>query len=115
MDEAYLMATVRYVERNPLAARLCRRAQDWPWSSAAAHLRGRDDRLGEVRSMLSRVDDFAAYLSNPGGDGIGAHIRKHSRTSRPLGDEGFVQTLERLTGRALIRRTPGRKKKVEEK
>jgi hypothetical protein len=32
-----------------------------------------------------------------------------------LGDERFVQTLERIMGRVLIRRPPGRKKKVEEK
>jgi len=33
MDEAYLLAAVRYVEQNPVAARLCQRAQDWPWSA----------------------------------------------------------------------------------
>ena len=33
MDEHYLLATVRYVERNPVAARLCRHPRDWRWSS----------------------------------------------------------------------------------
>jgi len=115
MDEAYLLATVRYVERNPVAAKLCRRAEDWLWSSAAAHVQGRDNGLVEVRPMLSLVDDWAAYLSDPEDDGIRTHISKHSRTGRPLGDEGFVQSLERITGRVLIRRPPGRKKKAEEK
>jgi REP element-mobilizing transposase RayT len=39
MDEDYLLATVRYVERNPVAARLCESAGQWPWSSTRAHLR----------------------------------------------------------------------------
>ena len=29
MDENYLLATVRYVERNPVAARLCELPEDW--------------------------------------------------------------------------------------
>ncbi len=115
MDEVYLLAAVRYVEQNPVAARLCRRAQDWPWSSAAAHLRGRDDGLVEVQPMLSRVDDWAAYLLDAGEDDIRVQISTNSRTGRPLGDALFVHTLERITGRALSCRPPGRKKKPEEK
>ena len=42
MEESYLLATVRYVERNPVAARLCRRSEAWPWSSAAIAERMRD-------------------------------------------------------------------------
>lgn len=45
MDETHLMAAVRYVSLNPVRARLVARAEDWPWSSAQAHLAGRDDGL----------------------------------------------------------------------
>jgi len=34
-DEAQMEATVRYVERNPVAAGLAARAEDWKWSSAS--------------------------------------------------------------------------------
>jgi REP element-mobilizing transposase RayT len=34
----YLLALCRYVERNPVAARLVDRPEDWPWSSCRAHL-----------------------------------------------------------------------------
>jgi putative transposase len=40
MDEAHLLAAVRYVALNPVRARLAARAQDWPWSSVGAHLKG---------------------------------------------------------------------------
>ena len=46
MDEAYLLAAARYVELNPVRARLVTSAADWPWSSARAHRSGRDDCLG---------------------------------------------------------------------
>ncbi len=36
MDEPYLLAAARYVELNPVRARLVSKAEDWPWSSAGA-------------------------------------------------------------------------------
>jgi putative transposase len=55
MDERHLLAAARYVERNPVRARLCARPQDWPWSIAAAHLAGGDDALVTVRLLLELV------------------------------------------------------------
>ena len=62
MDEAHLVHAARYVALNPVRARLCERAEDWPWSSARAHLAGEDDGLVEVAPLLERVGDFAAFL-----------------------------------------------------
>lgn len=113
MDEQYLLATVRYVERNPVAAGLRRYPADWPWSSAIAHLAGKDDSLVTVKPMLDRIKDWESYLSvEQGDDEIKQYIRQHSRTGRPLGATGFVAKLESLTGKALAPRTPGRKSKV---
>jgi len=53
MDESHLMACVRYVEQNPVRAKLVTRARDWPWSSAGAHLAARDDGLVRVKPCLS--------------------------------------------------------------
>jgi putative transposase len=47
MDEAHLVAAVRYVSLNPVRARLVARARDWRWSSVVAR-RIPDD----VRSFL---------------------------------------------------------------
>ncbi|MEN8169444.1 MAG: transposase [Pseudomonadota bacterium] len=114
MDEVYLMATVRYVERNPIVARLCNEPADWPWSSATAHFKGVDDGLVKVRPMLDRVGDWRGYLSDSESD-IDDYdvIALHSRTGRPLGDQSFVSVLESLTGRALTPRQPGRKPSVK--
>jgi len=53
MDEPYLLAAARYVELNPVRARLAERAGDWRWSSARAHLGGRDDALVKVAPLLA--------------------------------------------------------------
>ena len=36
-------------------------------------------------------------------------LRNHARTGRPLGDATFVERLEKLVGRVLRPRKPGRK------
>ncbi len=43
MDEEHLKHAVRYVSLNPVRAKLVERAEDWPWSSVAAHLSSKDD------------------------------------------------------------------------
>ena len=54
---------VRYVEQNPVKAGLVRRPANWPWSSARAHLEGRDDeRSGPP--MLKLVGDWSRYLKD---------------------------------------------------
>lgn len=79
MDEPHLFAAVRYVERNPVAAGLCPRAEDWPWSSAPAHLAGHDDVRVEMEPMLARVEDWSAYLAEPNPVGFSERIARHSR------------------------------------
>ena len=62
MDEAHLFHAVRYVSLNPVRAWLVSQARDWQWSSVAAHLSGRDDKLVKVSPILERYGDFAAFL-----------------------------------------------------
>ncbi|HKK04478.1 MAG TPA: transposase [Gammaproteobacteria bacterium] len=111
MDETHLLAATRYVECNPVAAGMCRSPQEWKWSSARAHTTGTDDSLVTVEPMLRRIRDWAAYLSNDAEGGqLGQIIERHSRTGRPLGDKAFVERLERVTGKALAPRRPGRRR-----
>lgn len=110
MDEAYLLASVRYVERNPVAGQLCRHPAEWPWSSAAAHIASKDDSLVSVKPMLDRIDNWEAYLSVVQETQIThQHIQQHTRTGRPLGSSEFIDKLELLTGKELARKKPGRK------
>lgn len=113
MDEAYLLACARYVELNPVRAKLVRRARDWRWSSARAHLAGRDDGLVEVAPLLQRVADWPGLLSRGLAEDERDAIRRGERTGRPLGAAAFVARLEKRLGRVLARRKPGPKPSVE--
>ncbi len=113
MDEQYLLATVRYVERNPVKAKLCFLAEEWRWSSAGAHLLGVDDHIVTVKPMLERIPDWRAYLSMEEGERELSTIKHHSTSGRPAGDTTFVQYLEALTGRDLQKKKPGPKVAVK--
>jgi len=114
MDEAYLMACTRYVELNPVRAKLVKRAEDWRWSSARAHIGGHDDKLVTVEPMLQRCGDWRDFLSGGLNDATTEEIRASERTGRPLGDDGFIKKLQDLTGRRLIKRKAGRPRKQKE-
>jgi putative transposase len=111
MDEPYLIAAARYVELNPVRARLAVRPEDWPWSSARAHLTGQDDCLVMVDPLLSMIGDWRGLLNSALPEGELEEMRRHSRTGRPLGAEAFLDNLEGLIGRVLKVQKGGRPKK----
>lgn len=113
MDEDHLVEAIRYVTLNPVRAGLAQRAQDWPWSSAAAHLAGRDDRLTCVAPVLSRVADIAGLFETSPGDGAFDRLRSAETTGRPLGDARFLADIETMLDRPVVPRKPGRKPRTE--
>jgi putative transposase len=108
MDESHLIAAVCYVSLNPVRARLVAQAENWPWSSVRAHITGADDGLGTVRPVLDRVPRFSELLSTTQDQDFG-DLRPAEGSGRPLGTAEFLTGLERLLGRPLARRAPGRK------
>jgi putative transposase len=104
MDEDHLLACARYVELNPVRAGLAAQAQDWPWSSARAHLAGRDDGLVSVAPLLGRIPDWPGLLASGLSPAEHQALQRGERTGRPLGSAAFVEDLERRLGRPLARR-----------
>jgi putative transposase len=84
LDDPHMWACVRYVERNPMRAGVVERAEDWPWSSAAAHCGRRADPLLSPVQMPWPVPDGSAYLAEEE-DADVATIRRQTATGRPCG------------------------------
>ena len=112
MDEPYLLAAARYIELNPVRAKLTLDAEQWPWSSARAHLSGRDDRLAKVAPLLAMVNDWRGFLNSAIREEELRDLREHGRTGRPLGNATFVERLEAIVGRVLHPQKGGRPSKI---
>jgi putative transposase len=106
------LAAVRYVENNPVRSKIVTRAEDYPWSSARTHVYGDDDdllaeRFKEIETF--GVTNWADFLASEVDEKEEKALAKHLRTGRPIGNDAFIEELERLTGRVLKKRPPGRK------
>ncbi len=112
MDEAHLANAVRYVSLNPVRAKLVERAQDWQWSSVAAHLSGCNDGLATVAPVLERYGDVAAFLDQEENAAAVRLLRESETTGRPLGSDKWIEMPEKLTSRQLKPRKRGPKGKI---
>lgn len=108
MDFTHLMRAVRYVSLNPVRARLVSQPEEWKWSSVRAHLAGVDDELVVVRPILDRIANFADLLREDKDEDF-VELRRSESSGRPVGTTEFVTGLEKLLGRNIARRAPGRK------
>jgi putative transposase len=109
LDEPYMLTAARYVELNPVRAGLINAPSRYRWSSAAAHVRGRDDALVKVAPLLREVTNWRGFLARVLREEEIKILRSHEHTGRPLGEEAFLATLEEDLGRILRRQKPGPK------
>ena len=112
MDERHLLAAARYVPMNPVRAGLAARAADWRWSSARAHLAGRDDGVVVVGPLRDRIGDVAGLLDGAEEDEAAVRaLRRSCSTGRPVGAAEWVAALEAEAGRKLAPAKRGPKPK----
>jgi len=113
LDERHLLAAVRYVENNPVAAGMAKHTWEYTWSSALYHVGDiREDVPVKSRDLYGLVKDWRGYLDEQiaGSEDMDT-VRRSTRTGRPAGDVSFVNKIEKLTGRLLQKQKPGPKKK----
>lgn len=110
MDEYYTLATARYIELNPVKAGSVKRAEEYRWSSAKAHLLGEDDILVKTTPLLEINPDWQELLLSKFSNKEYETLKSHERTGRPLGSETFVEQLEKLTSKVLRKQKPGPRK-----
>lgn len=116
LERAHVINALRYVDLNPVRARLTETAVGWPWSSAIGHVRGEVDEFGLLtREWLEWRDwpDWAASLTEGENVDFAQMLRKCTRTNRPLGSTGFIEGLERATDRKLFPGRSGRPRLLE--
>jgi putative transposase len=113
MDERHTWNAIRYVERNPVRAHMVERAEDYLWSSAAAHCGFRDDLLLSGDCPVGVIENWSAWLQIEHSEEEKRTIRRHMSTGQPWCTPEMLIQLEAMTGRNLQPRNPGRPKKSE--
>lgn len=109
----YYWTALRYIELNPKRANLCSDLQAWEYSSARAHLSGKQDPIvklidNEWRRRFSRTQwrDFL-NVAAPQHLQQEAQLRRSLSGNRPCGGARWIRNLEKKQGaRFAFKRAP---------
>jgi len=99
--DTYFYRAVRYVERNPVRAKLAERADEWLWSSAS--------RIGAIQGVLltdwplPRPSNWAEFVSDVEPQRDVDFIRQRTRRCEPLADPTVDIDVEAVAIRHLRR------------
>lgn len=120
--ERYLLACYRYIEMNPVAARMVTTPEEYQWSSYAWHAWGKPNRLINDHELYERLGHdpetrqvayrelFRYQLSD---QDIHA-IRESLAYNYPLGNDRFREQVELSLGRKVGEKQRGRPKRQNE-
>jgi putative transposase len=91
MDE-HLLTVCRYVERNPLRARLVRRAENWRWGSLWRRERGDAASLELLAPWpVPRPSDWPAFVNHRESAAELEALRLAVRRGRPFGGAAWIE------------------------
>lgn len=112
-EDKYLWAVSRYIENNPVRVGVVKKAEDYRYSSAKAHLLGvRDALLKESLIDKKELKEYKKFIKTGEEKEVLEKIRRETRLGKPLGDGGFLETLSKQFGRMLVFRPKGRPQKA---
>jgi putative transposase len=115
LDGEHLYEALRYVDRNPVKAGLVKNPEDYPWSSAKAHITNNFKNTILAKSNFNRlefIDDWNSFLAADEDEMLVKQIESSISTGRPAGSEDFIRRIETITGRKIIAQKGGRPKKA---
>jgi putative transposase len=118
-NDEHLLTVLRYIEANPLRARVVERADDYRWSSYLCHGLGAADGLVDplvnyeelAKRPEARQRKWAEKVHTPIDGKRLAAIRRSVATGRPYGERPWVERLARRLGLDLTIRPRGRPKR----
>ncbi len=109
LDEQHTYAVTKYIELNPVRAKLVKNPEDWKWSSARDHL---DIEQGIIslssREQILDIPNWREYLRIEPSEELIETINVCTLKGKPLGDKAFFEMLENKLGISLASRPKGR-------
>jgi putative transposase len=109
-DEHYL-TVLRYVERNPLRAKMVERAQDWEWSSLRPSDRSGPEGLISSGPM-PKGSNWTRWVNGVETEGELEAIRRSLNRGAPFGDPDWQQATARKLALESSLRPRGRPRKA---
>jgi putative transposase len=117
LDGIYMWAAIRYVDRNPVRAKVVKIAENYKWSSAAGHCELRGDGILTTNSkwveILEEIDNWSEWLAEGDEPEKMELIRRNIAKGLPCGSDRFIRRLEKIADRILHYRPLGRPRRIK--
>ena len=113
-QDEHLLGVLRYGERNPLRARLVRKAENWRWSSLRLRQPGADSSI-LTPSPVSLPRHWRELVNEPQTEAEVAAIRASIARGAPYGSQRWQKRAARALGLESTLRPRGRPKKSGKK
>lgn len=107
LDETHIYRAIRYVERNPVRAKMIKCAGEYEWSSARAHVSMGESMIRLSKSFDMKGNEWRRYLRD-GDPEIEAEIRLKTQRGLAVGTQRFIKRIEQKIKRSLECLNPGR-------
>jgi putative transposase len=100
-SDEHLLTVLRYIEANPLRARIVKRAEAYPWSSYRVHGLGEADPLVDSLIMYEQLSPLAKVrqrkwaekVHRPLDEATLADVRRSTASGLPYGNRAWVRRL----------------------
>jgi putative transposase len=108
-DDAHFLTLCRYVEANPLRAKLAARAEAWPWSSLHQRLTRRSAPPPPLASWpVDRPPNWTALVNRDMETSEIRRIGECLTRDRPFGSAAWTSKMAQRLGLTQTLRSPGR-------
>ena len=117
--DSYLIACSRYIELNPVRAKMVKHPKDYPWSSYGFRAEGKKDSLldedpiyrGLGKTPKERQIRYKEWFKGSISDDELNQIRNATQKGGIFGNKNFFGKIAKLLGRSIVLRQRGRPKK----
>ena len=109
-QDEHLLTVLRYIEQNPIRAKLVTRAEDWRWSSAR-HWFGSGSEPAIDIGPVARPSPWLAWINEEAAGMQLERIRMSVNRGSPFGSPRWVERTAAMLGLEGSLRSPGRPRK----
>jgi putative transposase len=120
--ETYLLACSRYIELNPVRARMCLKPGNDPWSSYSSRTgKGESSEWLDIDPCFlslgsdpcERQERYASFVKQAVSETEARLIREALQRGQLTGNDRFVDEVKRIAGLRIERRGQGRPRKLD--